>query len=147
MLKSASSLVRSFIRPQTFRLCSSSSTTQGSPSVSSDDEPVILENNPYTKEPRKCLLCSTGVELDYKNSRLLQVRNVLNWSSVKSNSFFQQFVSTFSGRVYDRHITGLCDEQQKKLIEAIAVWWTGIELDKRYSLFRNRVVPGSCQSS
>ncbi|CCD65269.2 28S ribosomal protein S18c, mitochondrial [Caenorhabditis elegans] len=103
MLKSASSLVRSFIRPQTFRLCSSSSTTQGSPSVSSDDEPVILENNPYTKEPRKCLLCSTGVELDYKNSRLLQ-----------------QFVSTFSGRVYDRHITGLCDENKKKLIEAIA---------------------------
>ncbi|CAB3403786.1 unnamed protein product [Caenorhabditis bovis] len=70
---------------------------------SGSDEPIVLEKNPYTKEPRKCLLCRTGIELDYKNARLLQ-----------------QFVSTFSGRVYDRHITGLCDEQQKKLLEAIA---------------------------
>lgn len=55
----------------------------------SDDAPVQLNKNPYEKDKRKCLLCRTGVQLDYKNSRLLQ-----------------QFVSTFSGRVYDQHITG-----------------------------------------
>ncbi|KAF1766373.1 hypothetical protein GCK72_006330 [Caenorhabditis remanei] len=104
MLKSASSLAkRLLLNSQSFRLCSSTSSSPVPAVVHSEDEPVVLESNPYTKEPRKCLLCSTGVELDYKNSRLLQ-----------------QFVSTFSGRVYDRHITGLCDEQQKKLIEAIA---------------------------
>uniref|UniRef100_A0A1I7XT61 CTF/NF-I domain-containing protein n=1 Tax=Heterorhabditis bacteriophora TaxID=37862 RepID=A0A1I7XT61_HETBA len=32
-----------------------------------------------------------------------------------------QFVSTFSGRIYDRHITRLCDHQQKKLVETIAL--------------------------
>ncbi|KHJ75587.1 putative ribosomal protein S18 [Oesophagostomum dentatum] len=68
------------------------------------DAPVEIESNPYKKEDRKCLLCRTGIELDYKNARLLQ-----------------QFVSTFSGRVYDRHITGLCDHQQKKLVETIAL--------------------------
>uniref|UniRef100_A0A1I7TV30 28S ribosomal protein S18c, mitochondrial n=1 Tax=Caenorhabditis tropicalis TaxID=1561998 RepID=A0A1I7TV30_9PELO len=104
MLKSASTLARKvLITPQAYRWCSSSKVSQAPPVVCSEDEPVKLENNPYTKEPRKCLLCSTGIELDYKNARLLQ-----------------QFVSTFSGRVYDRHITGLCDEQQKKLIKAIA---------------------------
>lgn len=81
-----------------------------------DDTPVELNKNPYEKEKRKCLLCRTGIDLDYKNARLLQ-----------------QFVSTFSGRVYDRHITGtsavlwdckflgLCDHQQSKLIETIAL--------------------------
>ncbi|EPB70701.1 putative ribosomal protein S18 [Ancylostoma ceylanicum] len=71
---------------------------------SDPDAPVEIEGNPYKKEDRKCLLCRTGIELDYKNARLLQ-----------------QFVSTFSGRVYDRHITGLCDHQQKKLVETIAL--------------------------
>ncbi|KAK6024681.1 putative ribosomal protein S18, partial [Ostertagia ostertagi] len=68
------------------------------------DAPVEIANNPYQKEERKCLLCRTGIELDYKNARLLQ-----------------QFVSTFSGRVYDRHITGLCDHQQEKLVRTIAL--------------------------
>ncbi|EFP07782.1 hypothetical protein CRE_26503 [Caenorhabditis remanei] len=119
MLKSASSLAkRLLLNSQSFRLCSSTSSSPVPAVVHSEDEPVVLESNPYTKEPRKCLLCSTGVELDYKNSRLLQVYlKRFCQSSIKS---FQQFVSTFSGRVYDRHITGLCDEQQKKLIEAIA---------------------------
>lgn len=49
------------------------------------DTPVELSNNPYEKEKRKCILCAHNIELDYKNARLLQ-----------------QFVSSFSGRVYDR---------------------------------------------
>uniref|UniRef100_A0A1I8ANQ3 28S ribosomal protein S18c, mitochondrial n=1 Tax=Steinernema glaseri TaxID=37863 RepID=A0A1I8ANQ3_9BILA len=60
--------------------------------------------NPYQKEKVKCILCSHNVELDYKNSRLLQ-----------------QFVSSFSGRVYDRHITGLCSHQHEKLVKTIAL--------------------------
>ncbi|CAI4224748.1 unnamed protein product [Auanema sp. JU1783] len=84
--------------PIQLRLCSSSAVKVD------QDEPIALEKNPYEKDKRKCLLCRTGLDLDYKNSRLLQ-----------------QFVSTFSGRVYDQHITGLCDDQQKKLIETIAL--------------------------
>ncbi|KAH7731076.1 Protein T14B4.2 [Aphelenchoides avenae] len=67
------------------------------------DEPVELAN-PYAKEARKCLLCRHEVKLDYKNARLLQ-----------------QFVSTFSGRVYDRHITGLCEKQHQHLLHTIAL--------------------------
>ncbi|VDO21089.1 unnamed protein product [Haemonchus placei] len=89
-----------------FRLCSTSQCPPDPPAVQAadPDAPIEIQKNPYEKEERKCLLCRTGIELDYKNARLLQ-----------------QFVSTFSGRVYDRHITGLCDHQQKKLIETIAL--------------------------
>uniref|UniRef100_A0A7I4Y7F7 Ribosomal protein S18 domain containing protein n=2 Tax=Haemonchus contortus TaxID=6289 RepID=A0A7I4Y7F7_HAECO len=89
-----------------FRLCSTSQCPPDpSPVQAADpDAPIEVKKNPYEKEERKCLLCRTGIELDYKNARLLQ-----------------QFVSTFSGRVYDRHITGLCDHQQKKLVETIAL--------------------------
>ncbi|KHN84451.1 28S ribosomal protein S18c, mitochondrial [Toxocara canis] len=69
-----------------------------------DDNPVQLGSNPYEKEKRKCILCAHRIELDYKNARLLQ-----------------QFVSSFSGRVYDRHITGLCEHQQKKVVAMIAL--------------------------
>lgn len=70
-----------------------------------DDDMVLkTESNPYKKPPRKCFLCANKIELDYKNARLLQ-----------------QFVSSFSGRVYDRHITGLCDGQQRLLLETIAL--------------------------
>ena len=146
MLKSASSLAkRLLLNSQSFRLCSSTSSSPVPAVVHSEDEPVVLESNPYTKEPRKCLLCSTGVELDYKNSRLLQVYlKRFCQSSIKS---FQQFVSTFSGRVYDRHITGLCDEQQKKLIEAIAVCRSRNLTKPLFTFFRNLDAPDLCPFS
>ena len=65
-----------------------------------EDAPVHLGFNPYEfvnfiiinkikiyhiKKTRKCLLCELEIKLDYKNARLLQ-----------------QFVSSFSGRVYER---------------------------------------------
>ena len=68
------------------------------------DAPVELPFNPYEKAPKKCILCALGVKLDYKNARLLQ-----------------QFVSTFSGRVYDRHVTGLCDRQHDVLLRTISL--------------------------
>lgn len=49
------------------------------------DKPIQLSHNPYEKPRRKCILCRNEITLDYKNARLLQ-----------------QFVSNFSGRVYDR---------------------------------------------
>ena len=63
---------------------------------------MVLGHNPFEKEARKCILCRHQVQLDYKNPRLLQ-----------------QFVSTFSGRVYERHITGLCNKQYDILLKAI----------------------------
>ena len=85
-----------------------STTSKSSFSTSSirlhEDEPIALKKNPYAKPKRQCILCENKIELDYKNSRLLQ-----------------QFVSTFSGRVYERHVTGLCTKQHKRLLETVAL--------------------------
>lgn len=51
--------------------------------------------NPYVKEKVRCLLCKYEIQPDYKNVRLLS-----------------QFVSRFTGKIYGRHITGLCKKQQ-----------------------------------
>lgn len=75
------------------------------PSMAATEDPnapIELDFNPYEKPKSKCVLCRTETRLDYKNSRLLQ-----------------QFVSTFSGRVYEQHVTGLCDSQYKHLLETI----------------------------
>ncbi|XP_013791731.1 28S ribosomal protein S18c, mitochondrial-like isoform X2 [Limulus polyphemus] len=69
---------------------------------SSDDMPVRDMKNPYEKEKIKCILCKYGIHVDYKNIRLLS-----------------QFVSPYTGRIYDKHITGLCDAQQKKVKQEI----------------------------
>lgn len=54
--------------------------------TSSNNLPENDMCNPYLREGPKCFLCAHKIELDYKNARLLQ-----------------QFVSSFSGRVYDRY--------------------------------------------
>lgn len=53
--------------------------------IEDEDSVARMKNNPYKRPPRKCFLCEKKIELNYKNARLLQ-----------------QFVSSFSGRVYDR---------------------------------------------
>ncbi|KAG7231892.1 hypothetical protein INR49_010124, partial [Caranx melampygus] len=56
--------------------------------------------NPF-KEPQKgCILCN--VQVDYKNIQLLS-----------------QFISPHTGRIYGRHITGLCGRKQKEVSKAI----------------------------
>lgn len=52
--------------------------------------------NPFEKERVQCILCRTGVPVDYKNVKLLS-----------------QFQSSYTGRIYGRHITGLCKKQQE----------------------------------
>nr|CAG4644513.1 EOG090X0N7H [Lepidurus arcticus] len=64
-------------------------------STSKKDMPVDIPH-PFVKEPRKCILCKHNVEIDYKNVRLLS-----------------QFISPFTGKIYERNITGLCTKQQK----------------------------------
>ncbi|XP_071770395.2 small ribosomal subunit protein bS18m [Centroberyx gerrardi] len=64
-----------------------------------DDMPVKMDN-PF-KEPQKgCILCS--VTVDFKNTQLLS-----------------QFVSPHTGRIYGRHITGLCGRKQREVSKAI----------------------------
>jgi small subunit ribosomal protein S18 len=71
------------------RRCYSSALVSAQTSTNEDpDAPITLTTNPYDKDHVKCILCKHGIKLDYKNSRLLQ-----------------QFVSTFSGRVYERHVS------------------------------------------
>ncbi|KAM8939907.1 small ribosomal subunit protein bS18m [Pelodytes ibericus] len=64
-----------------------------------EDMPLQMEN-PYKEPPKKCILC--GVPVDYKNTQLLS-----------------QFVSPHTGRIYGRHITGLCGKKQKEISKAI----------------------------
>uniref|UniRef100_A0A8V5G5B3 Small ribosomal subunit protein bS18m n=1 Tax=Melopsittacus undulatus TaxID=13146 RepID=A0A8V5G5B3_MELUD len=61
--------------------------------------PIQMEN-PYKEPPKRCVLC--GINVDYKNVQLLS-----------------QFVSPHTGRIYGRHITGLCNKKQKEITKAI----------------------------
>lgn len=63
----------------------------------------IEMKNPFEREKKKCILCTLNITPDYKNVKLLS-----------------QFQSSFTGRIYGRHITGLCQKQQKLLEIEIA---------------------------
>ncbi|XP_038219489.1 28S ribosomal protein S18c, mitochondrial [Zerene cesonia] len=65
-----------------------------STAVVDEDAPVEIEN-PFKKETRLCILCKMNITPDYKNYRLLS-----------------QFQSPYTGRIYGRHITGLCKAKQ-----------------------------------
>ncbi|XP_054468905.1 28S ribosomal protein S18c, mitochondrial isoform X1 [Anoplopoma fimbria] len=68
--------------------------------VQQREEALVKMENPF-KEPEKgCLLCS--VTVDFKNTQLLS-----------------QFISPHTGRIYGRHITGLCGRKQKEVSKAI----------------------------
>jgi len=66
------------------------------------DMPMSGLENPYEKEAPRCILCQKDVQLDYKNTRLLS-----------------QFVSSHTGRIYGRQITGLCLFMQKRVAKLI----------------------------
>lgn len=66
------------------------------------DKQFVDAPTPYQKPKRVCILCKHKIKLDYKNPRLLS-----------------QFVSPLNGVIYDKHITGLCETQQKILEQEI----------------------------
>uniref|UniRef100_A0A8D8R180 28S ribosomal protein S18c, mitochondrial n=1 Tax=Cacopsylla melanoneura TaxID=428564 RepID=A0A8D8R180_9HEMI len=74
--------------------------TLGDPAAS--NQPTGDLKNPFEKEKVVCILCQMKIRPDYKNTKLLS-----------------QFVSSFTGRVYGRHITGLCKEKQEMVEKEI----------------------------
>ncbi|XP_028829151.1 small ribosomal subunit protein bS18m [Denticeps clupeoides] len=66
-----------------------------------DDLPVKIDN-PYKQPPKGCILCSNNITVDYKNVQLLS-----------------QFISPHTGRIYGRHVTGLCGHRQREVSKAI----------------------------
>ncbi|CRL07303.1 CLUMA_CG020282, isoform A [Clunio marinus] len=78
---------------------SSSESTESS--IDESDLPVRMEN-PFRKERVQCVLCKHQISPDYKNVKLLS-----------------QFQSPFTGRIYGRHITGLCKKMQRKVEQEI----------------------------
>lgn len=80
---------------------SSSSTSAASNAAelpNDSDAPVANMANPFQRERRQCILCQMNVQPNYKNVRLLS-----------------QFQSQYTGRIYGRHITGLCRQQQERV--------------------------------
>nr|CAG4641409.1 EOG090X0N7H [Eulimnadia texana] len=75
-----------------------SATAPAAPESTDPDMPIDDMQNPFEKEKRSCILCNYDVDVDYKNIRLLS-----------------QFISPFTGKIYERNITGLCKEQQKRV--------------------------------
>ncbi|XP_066278046.1 large ribosomal subunit protein mL66-like [Branchiostoma lanceolatum] len=64
--------------------------------IEDTDMPQRRMEDPYKEEVKRCILCN--VELSYKNPQLLS-----------------QFLSPYTGRIYGRHITGLCDKKQEEV--------------------------------
>lgn len=65
------------------------------------DEPIDIPN-PFEKDPQQCILCKHDITPHYKNVKLLS-----------------QFQSPYTGRIYGRHITGLCKQKQEDVEKAI----------------------------
>lgn len=65
-------------------------------------EPLKDVLNPFAREKPQCVACKYKLDLNYKNTRLLS-----------------QFISSFSGRLFEKHQTGLCEFQQNRLRSAI----------------------------
>jgi small subunit ribosomal protein S18 len=79
------------------RLSSTTNQNETSLAAPQEDMPIDIPN-PFQKEKIECVLCKHKIEPDYKNVRLLS-----------------QFQSSFTGRIYGRHITGLCKRMQEKV--------------------------------
>ncbi|XP_047111570.1 28S ribosomal protein S18c, mitochondrial [Schistocerca piceifrons] len=62
------------------------------------DMPDSNMENPYKRDKTLCVLCKYNITPNYKNVKLLS-----------------QFISPYTGRVYGRHITRLCSNQQAKV--------------------------------
>ncbi|XP_062268522.1 28S ribosomal protein S18c, mitochondrial [Platichthys flesus] len=68
--------------------------------VQRKDDVLVKMENPFKEAQTGCVLCN--VQVDFKNIQLLS-----------------QFISPHTGRIYGRHITGLCGRKQKEISKAI----------------------------
>ncbi|KAF7648004.1 hypothetical protein LDENG_00163470 [Lucifuga dentata] len=68
--------------------------------IQEKDGMLVKIDNPFREPQKGCILCN--ITVDYKNIQLLS-----------------QFVSPHTGRIYGRHITGLCGRKQKEISKAI----------------------------
>lgn len=66
------------------------------------DTPIFDMEDPFEKDKKVCVLCRNNIRPDYKNVRLLS-----------------QFQSPYTGRIYGRHITGICKKQQELVEDEI----------------------------
>lgn len=91
-----------------------------------DDQPLDNMKNPFEPEKPKCILCKHDITPDYKNVRLLS-----------------QFQSSYTGRIYGRHITGLCKHKQTQveleIVKARAVGFMGYYTKDRAFLADPRI--------
>ncbi|XP_048474945.1 28S ribosomal protein S18c, mitochondrial isoform X4 [Rhincodon typus] len=85
--------------------------------------PIKLEN-PYKEPPRKCILC--GVPVDYKNVQKWARDTAADKTqphfrdhALNEQQLLSQFISPYTGRIFGRHITGLCGKKQKQISKAI----------------------------
>ncbi|XP_019969221.1 small ribosomal subunit protein bS18m [Paralichthys olivaceus] len=78
----------------------SSLRTVTSHAVQRKDDVLVKMENPFKQAQTGCVLCN--VHVDFKNTQLLS-----------------QFISPHTGRIYGRHITGLCGRKQKEISKAI----------------------------
>nr|XP_057912141.1 28S ribosomal protein S18c, mitochondrial [Doryrhamphus excisus] len=79
------------------------SKSAGQASVSANiqnHDGLVKMANPYKAPDKGCVLCN--VTVDFKNIQLLS-----------------QFISPHTGRIYGRHMTGLCGPKQKAISKAI----------------------------
>lgn len=84
------------------------------------DAPIVLEKgSPYVKSQEKCILCKHSELFDWINNMINRINSLDIKIDYKNTRLLQQFVSSFSGRVYEQHITGLCTLQYKQLLRAI----------------------------
>lgn len=90
-----------FLAQSRFQIARFSSTSEGFASDSGitqhDDQPIDIPN-PFKKEKVECILCKHKIQPNYKNVKLLS-----------------QFQSPYTGRIYGRHITGLCKRMQARV--------------------------------
>lgn len=89
-----------FLVTNTHRALSSSLRLASTETVIVEDDAPVSMENPFKKEKKQCILCKLNITPEYKNYKLLS-----------------QFQSPHTGRIYGRHITGLCKEKQF-LVEA-----------------------------
>ncbi|EDW68034.1 small ribosomal subunit protein bS18m [Drosophila virilis] len=89
------------LRPRLYANAAALNEKEQTLTAANPDEPIDIAN-PYKKDRQLCILCKHNITPHYKNVKLLS-----------------QFQSPYTGRIYGRHITGLCKRKQEDVEKAI----------------------------